>query len=350
MKKLKKETIRHILPLLIIFWGVASLFLMVGISDSATVADGPTPLEEVDFSGDIDGLYVTGTIYYIYDCYCEVTEEEIVTRREYLIDANDYYYMALRADDSDIQAADTLLDASYSYYLGEDDGTKLVAAQYEITGVIEKIPDSTLEYYHDYIEWDTLDDASKETFLPYYIRVTDYESDAATSLVISIIFFICGGIFLAMALAGFYQRTVKKYIKASPSPELAKQKVDNFVENTPIVNGMRCNNEFILGNNIGVTIFGETSKVAWVYLHTTTHRILFIPIYKNYNIYFGFADGTLQASATKNKKTAAATLEMLQQYCTKAVFGYTPELAQMFRKNREEFLNIKYNSPEEVVE
>lgn len=350
MKKLKRETIRRLMPLLIIFFGVAFLFLMVGISDSSTATDGPTPLEEVDFSGDIDGLYVTGTIYYIYDCYCEVTEDDVVTRREYLIDADDSYYMALRADGSDMQAADALCDASYSYYLGEDDGTQLIAAQYEVTGVIEKIPDSTLEYYHDYIEWDTLDEASKETFLPYYIRVTDYESEAGTSLVISIIFFIGGGIFLAMALAGFYQRTVKKYIKESPSPELAKQRVENFVENTPIVNGMRCNHEFISGNNMGVTIFGETSKVAWVYLHTTTHRVLFIPVYKNHNIYFGFADGTLQATATKNKKTAAATLEMLQQFCTKAVFGYTPELAQMFRKNRDEFLNIKYNTPEETIE
>ena len=350
MKKLKRETIRHLMPILVVFFGIGLLFLIVGISDSSKVADGPIPLEEVDFSKDIDGLYVTGTIYYIYDCYCEETEDGVVVRREYLIDANDYYYMALRADDEDMQAADALCDASYKYYLGEDDGTQLVKAQYEVTGVIEEIPSSTLEYYYDYIEWDTMDDASKEAFLPYYIRVTDYESESASSIVVSIIFFIGGGIFLAMALAGFYQRTVKKYIKGSPSPELAKQKVESFVENTPIVNGLRCNHEFICGNAIGVTTFGETPKVAWVYLHTFTQRVLFIPIYRNHSIYFGFTDGTLQAAKMKNKKTATACLEMLQQLCPKAVFGYTPELAQMFRKNRDEFLSIKYNVPEQPAE
>ena len=205
MKKLKSETIRHLMPILAIFFGIALLFLVVGISDSAKVAEGPTPLEEIDFSGDIEGMYVTGTIYYIYDCYCEETEDGVVVRREYLIDADDYYYMALRADDEDMQAADALCDASYKYYLGEDDGTQLVAAQYQITGVIEEIPSSTLEFYHDYIGWDTLDEATKETFLPYYIRVTDYESESGTSLFAAVIFLIGGGIFLAMALAGFYQ-------------------------------------------------------------------------------------------------------------------------------------------------
>lgn len=350
MKKLKRETILQLMPLLILFFGLAFFFLVIGISESSTVADGPTPLEEVDFSGDIDGLYVTGTIYYIYDCYCEEVEDGVVTRREYVIDADDYYYMALRADDSDMQAADALCDASYSYYLGEDDGTQLAAAQYEVTGVIEKIPAATLEYYYDYIGWDSMDEASKETFLPYYLRVTDYESETGGSIVAFILFFILGGVFLTMALSGFYQRTVKKYINGSPSPELAKQKVESFVENTPKENGMRCNHEFISGSNIGVTIFGETSKVAWVYLHTVTHRVLFIPVFKNYNIFFGFTDGTLQSAAMKNKKTATANLEMLQQLCPKAVFGYTPELAKMFRKNRNEFLDLKYNAAEQLVE
>lgn len=350
MKKLKRETLRQLMPLLILFFGLAFFFLVVGISESSKVADGPTPLEEVDFSGDIDGLYVTGTIYYIYDCYCEETEDGVVTRREYLIDADDYYYMALRADDSDMQAADALCEASYSYYLGEDDGTQLATAQYEVTGVIEKIPAATLEYYHDYIGWDSMDEASKEAFLPYYLRVTDYETETGGSLVVFILFFILGSVFLAMALSGFYQRAVKKYINGSPSPELAKQKVESFVENTPIENGIRCNHEFISGSNLGVTIFGETAKVAWVYLHTTTHRVLFIPVYKNYNIFLGFTDGTLQSAAMKNQKTATANLEMLQHFCPKAVFGYTLELANMFRKNRTEFLNIKYNATEQPVQ
>ncbi|MBQ2705411.1 MAG: hypothetical protein IJF60_01210 [Agathobacter sp.] len=324
--------------------------MMIGVSETSRVSDGPTPLEEVDFSGDIDGLYVTGTIYYIYDCYCEETEDGVVTRREYVIDADDYYYMALRADDNDMQAADALCDASYAYYLGEDDGTQLAAAQYEVTGVIEEIPPATLKYYYEYIGWDTMDEASKAAFLPYYLRVTDYESETGAGIAVSIIFFIAGGIFLAMALGGFYQRTVKKYINASPSPERAKQKVENFIENTPKVNGMRCNHEFISGSNMGVTIFGETSKVAWIYLHTLTHRVLFIPIFRNYNIFFGFTDGTLQSAEMKNKKVAAANLEMLQQLCPKAVFGYTPELAKMFRKNRDEFLNLKYNATQQPVE
>ena len=326
MKKLKKESLLQFLPLLIIFFGLAFIFLVMGISDSSAVADGPTPLEEVDFSGDIDGLYVTGTIYYIYDCYCEETEDNVVTRREYVIDADDYYYMALRADDDDMAAADALCDASYAYYIGEDDGTQLAAAQYEVTGVIEKIPSETLEFYHDYLEWDTMDAESQAAFLPYYIRVTDYESEAGFGFVAAIMLFVIGAIFLILPLSGFCQIHVKKYIKASSSPEQAQERIRNFVESTPKVNGLRCNHEFICGNNNGVTIFGETQKVAWVHLHTITHRVLLIPIFKNYLIAFGFTDGTKLLAEMKNKKAAEANLDMLQQLCPKAVFGYSAEL------------------------
>ncbi len=350
MKKMKKETLFQLLPLLIIFFGLAFIFLLTGVSESSAVADGPIPLEEVDFSGDIDGLYVTGTIYYIYDCYCEETEDDVVVRREYVIDANDYYYMALRADDSDMKAADALCDASYAYYTGEDDGTRLLAAQYEVTGVIEKIPPATIDFYYEYLEWDTLDEETKAMFLPYYLRVTDYESEAGTGIGVAVIFFIAGGIFLVMALSGFYQKNVKKYIKQSASPERTLERIENFMANTPKVNGLRCNHEFICGNTMGITIFGETEKVAWVYLHTVTHRVFFIPVFKNYNIVFGFTDGTRQSAEMKNKKTATANLEMLQQLCPKAVFGFTPELDKMFRKNREEFLNLKYNAPEAVAQ
>lgn len=350
MKKLKTQSFLQILPLLILFFGLAFFCLAMGISETSAVADGPTPLEEVDFSGDIDGLYVTGTIYYIYDCYCEETEGDIVTRREYVIDADDYYYMALRADDKEIKAADALCDASYAYYTGEDDGTQLLAAQYEVTGVIEKIPSETLKFYHEYLEWDTMDAESQALFLPYYIRVTDYEAEAGGGIAISIIFFIVGGIFLVMVLSGFYQRSVKKYIKESPSPDLAREKVDNFIESTPKVKGMRYNHEFICGSNTGVTIFGETAKVAWVYLHTTTHRVFLIPVFRVHCLVFGFTDGTKQMAEMKNKKVALEHLEALQQLCPKAVFGYSADLDKMFRKNLSEFLNLKYYAPEQPVE
>lgn len=349
MKTLKKQSLLEILPILVLFFGLAFLSLISGIAKTSSTSDGPIPLEEVDFSGDIEGLYVTGTIYYIYDCYCEETEDDVVTRREYLIDADDYYYMALRADDADMAAADALMDASYAYYLGEDDGTGLAAAQYEVTGVIEKIPSATLEFYHDYLEWDTLDAESQEMFLPYYLRITDYESESASGIAISIPFFLGGGIFLIMVLSGFYQRTVKKYINASPSPELTREKVENFLETTPKTNGMRYNHEFICGSNIGVTIFGETAKVAWVYPHTTTHRVFMIPILKTHNIVFGFTDGTKQQADTKNQKTTEEHLQALQALCPKAVFGYSADLDKMFRKNLDEFLNLRYNASETVT-
>lgn len=351
MKMLKSQSLKAILGLVILLYVLCAILGVVMIPSLSNVSKDPISLDEVDYSGDIEGLYVSGTIYGIYDWYCEETQDDETIAREYIIDADDYYYIGLRAEYSDMDAAESLLKASTMYLDGTDDGTLLQKAQYEISGVIKAMPSDSKEFYYEYAEWCEID---TEIFLPYYIEVGtygDYDGGDLVLFGILIVFlFAIGTLLFVWALTGHYQKAVKKYIDNSGSPELAAARVENFLETTPLVNGMRYNHEFICGNSGATTIFGETPKLAWAYKHVVSHKRYFITINKTYSIVLGFADGTRQMVDIKKEAMVDEHLQNLQQLCPKAVFGYSAELDQMFKKNLPQFLNLRYNAPEQPVQ
>jgi len=350
MKSLKMKSFKSVLLYVILFWVIAIIFGVASLPGLINSTKEPVAWDDVDFSGDIEGLYISGTVYGIYDCYCEETEDGTVIGREYLTDADGYYYIALHAENEDMVAANALMEATYKYLDGEDDGTLLMENQYEITGIIKKIPSDSLEFFHQYLDWDNMDEETRSYFLPYYIdinKVGNYDmSGTIIMAVATVIMFLIGCGFLVFTFAGVFQKPVKKYIKNSPNPTLAAEKVDNFVQTVPEVNGLRYNHEFICGSNKYLTIFGETPKIAWVYKQVVNHKRYFITVSKTYTLVLGFNDGTKQIAVVKNEASADAHLEQLQQLCPNAVFGYSTELDTLFRKDLNQFLNLRYNAPE----
>ena len=350
MKMLKKQSLKSVLVLVILLYVFCAILGAVMIPSLSNASKDPISLDEIDYSGDIDGLYVSGTIYGIYDWYCEETQDDKTIAKEYIIDADDYYYIGLRAEHSDMDAADALLDASTKYLDGLDDGTLLAESQYEVFGVIKAMPEDSLQFYYEYADWCEID---REIFLPYYIEIGTYGDYDGTDMIlfgILIAFlFGLGTLFLVWALTGHYQKEVKKYIDNSGSPELAASKVDNFLRTTPLVNGMRYNHEFICGNSGATTVFGETPKLAWAYKHVVNHKRYFITVSKSYSIVLGFTDGTRQMAGVKKEAMVDEHLQNLQALCPKAIFGYSAELDQMFRKNLPQFLSLRYNAPEQPV-
>lgn len=120
-----------------------------------------------------------------------------------------------------------------------------------------------------------------------------------------------------------YFQLSKKYISNSGNSELARQKVDSFVKNTEEVNKLRYNQDFICGQFKGTTAFGETSKLVWAYLNTTTHKRNFISVGTSYELMLGFADGSLQAAEMKSEAIAREHLANLEKMCPQAIFGFS---------------------------
>lgn len=338
---------KSIIPLVILFVIIGVVFEVVSVPSLLTSFEEPVNLDDVDFEGDIEGLYVTGTLYGIYDCYCEETENGKPIGREYIIDADDYYYMGLCVDKKDFDAAEALMEASWDYLDGYTDYEELEKYQYEITGTITKIPRDSLKFYNEYIDYLEYSAEEEAMFLPYYIevgKIGNYTMGGIIILIIAgVVFILLGIIFLILVLTGFYQKSVKKYINASASPDMAAEKVERFLQNTTEVNGLRYNTEFICGQEGATTVFGEVSKLAWVYLHTVTHKRYFITVGKTYSLMLCFTDGTRHLVNVKNEAIATQHMERLNQQFPYIICGYSDELDRMFTKNLAGFLNLRYN-------
>lgn len=347
MKKLKSKSLKAIIPLVILFLIIGVVFAVVSIPAMLTSFEDPINLDDVDFDGDIDGLYVTGTIYGIYDCYCEETENGRPIGREYIIDADDYYYIGMCVDKKDFDKAEKLMEVSWDYLDGYVEYEELEKYQYEITGTITKIPSDSMKYYNEYIDWLEYTPEEEEMFLPYYIevgKIDGYTPGGAIALVvIGVLFILLAVLFPVLALTGFYQKSIKKYIAASASPDMATEKVERFIRNTPEINGLRYNTEFICGQNSATTVFGETSKLAWVYLHTVTHKRYFITVGKTHSLMLCFTDGTRHEVNMKNEASAQQHMDRLSGQFPYVIYGYSQELDRMFNKDLAGFLNLRYN-------
>ena len=356
MKSLKKKSLRANLLLLIIY--AIAFFGFAGVATPSLILllKGPADFDSLDFNGTIDGQYVKATLYGIYDAYCEETTDGTVSASEYIIDAGESdYFMSLRVASSGLDAAEALLDASIAYMDGKDDGTLLEEAQYEVTGTIHPISADSLAFYHEYLDYDSMDAESQSYFLPYWLEVGDIGDNDPTSIVILLIFallFLILEVCLIVRLAsGKYQASVKKYIESSPNPASAAEKVEAFLKDNAYQDELKANHNFVTGQNHGTTAFGETAQIAWIYKHITTQKMYHIlTIGRTYSAVLGFANGSRQTIAFKNQANADKAITTLTALCPKAIVGYTKELEQSFIKDLPHFLEIKFNTEERSSE
>lgn len=348
MKTLRKKSFKSMIFPIIIFALLTALFLALGIDSliPRLKADFKT-LDSLDYSENLSGTYIKDNLYGIYDYFCETTSGSKTVSREYLIDAGDSYYIGMYAEGSDMKKADALMEASWDYLDGKDDGTALEGKQFEIVGTIKSMPYDSLKYYKEYLGWSTMSEAEKATFLPYYIVVGEIDGSEDTDM---IMWLLIGGVFLFFTIfyivslcTGRYQKSVKKYIAASPNPDMAREKVEHFLNSTADISGIRISNEFICGQNGAKTTFGELRNLVWAYEHVTTHRTNFVVTGKTYQVVIGFKDGKKHFLGAKNEEAALEILQNIGARAPHVILGYNADLEKAFTKDMNSFLQIRYN-------
>ena len=140
MKKVRKESILKSIGEVFPIFLVAIPFLLLCIVIMSQPEEKALQLTEVDFTGDIKGLYVNGTIYNVYGVYAEVLEGDKVVGYEFLIDAGDSAYMGLRIKSNDKLIKDDLISNGF----------------FEVTGTICAMEDEMVEIFHKAVEWEML--------------------------------------------------------------------------------------------------------------------------------------------------------------------------------------------------
>ncbi len=346
MKLLKKRSLKAFVGFSIIFWLLIGVMYVLAIPAMVTASGETKDFNELDYTQDVEGTYVSGMLYFIYDWYCETTEDDDVISREYIIDAGEYCYMGMLVKRADMDEAQALVNACYDYMDGYDDGTAIYEAQYEVKGTIRRMPADSLEYYKEYLGWDTMSAEEQAEFLPYYLDVNTagfiQEGAAYAFFIIGTVILLVWLVLLICILAGALQGQVRKYIAASTNPDMTRERVESFLAASDAKQELIYNEQYICGQMALRTMFKDATQLAWAYKYAVAHKRYFITVSKSYYLMLGFTDGKFSQISMKNEATVDKYVNELQAYYPRIIAGYTDELAKMFRKNREEFLEIRY--------
>ncbi len=351
MQELKKKSLKSSLLGIIIAAAIFVAMIIAMWPSIGSLTKGAKDLWEIDYATeDLDGLYVKGILAFNYGAYCEETEGVDRVAMEYIIDAGDYHYMGMRvrvtqSEYKQIEALDRVCESYSNETATEED---VMAAQFEISGTIHAMPSDSLNYYHNAVGYSSMTEEEKAQFLPYYLELGKVGNSMGSGLWVfaaidaACLFYII--FVLVRAMNGSFQKSITKYIAASPNPEMTRQRVETFLASNEYVNGLKYNSQFITAQDGPKTIFGETSKLVWAYAYTVTHKRNFVTTGHSYYLVLGFTDGTKYQISMNTEQQAQDHLKNLAEAFPYLIVGYKDELDKMFKqKDKKAFLDLKYN-------
>ncbi|MBQ7925933.1 MAG: hypothetical protein IJ335_06515 [Lachnospiraceae bacterium] len=204
MKTPKMKRQKSNLVIALLFFALSIAGLCLSLPSLLMLMQGPQDLDNYDYAQitepDFNRAYVSGTIHGIYDYYCDESQDGAIKAREYLIDAGDFYYMGLRVKKADMEPAEALLTASMDYLKGAEDSANLENAKYIVKGTIKPMDEDSILILKEYLDWDTMDEETRDTILFYYLEVGSIGAYSASLLtlilLLSAIFLLLGFIFI----------------------------------------------------------------------------------------------------------------------------------------------------------
>lgn len=356
MKELQKKSMKHVKAYLILFLVCAIFFgvlLVLFLSESVD----KTAWEDVDFTSNLNGVYVDNFVPDLYGQYCEKTEDGKVTGTYYFMSAGETHVMGIGFDSSLTEEAKQYMNALVQYDKGDLSQAELEKYQLKVQGSIVSIPEDELKYYKDAVDWDNLTEEEQETFLFYKVNATTQEDQ---QLVFWLFFVfvafpvLCILIIFIRIKSGFDQRDVKKYLKSQGNFLAAVEEVERFFQTAEIDDNIWLDDHFIAGFYNTKTIFAPLTEVAWVYeiilQHYGGNGLIEGLIYSTINS--KMPSSGLKISLTNGKQydlqlqygdVIPQVLEKLEKDCPWIETEYTEELEKEYKKDRARFLNGKYN-------
>ena len=347
MKALKMQSFKAVIFPVLFMSITAIVILVLFLPSIKLLRDGPVDMDSLDYQSDLDGTYVTGTIDVVYGYYCENIRGSLLLSKEYIIDAGEDDFMGMRVLRTDMEPAEKLMGACRDYLDNGGSTEAISAAQYEVTGTIRKMSADTQRLYSQCLNAAGFDFKQREHFLPYYLDVNAVgltpPLEVFLFLIIAAVFLVVSLFMLVSVFSGRYQNEIKKYIANSSSLDMTREHVEEFLKSTAHNYGLRCNQEFICGQQGASTIFRKTADVVWAYPKTVKRKKGLITVMRSHYLMVGFVNGSLCTIDVKSERAASAQVEKLAVLCPRAITGYAKELEKLFFKDLKGFLDIRYN-------
>lgn len=340
LEELKKQSLKRVLPGVIILAILAGICLAVGGPGILNMAKGPVPLYEY-YGDELVGRYVAADVYVVYDWYAETTSRregsrlETTKSRDFIIDANDLEYIALEVPAADLDRVEEQMYDSWDYMDGVLDD---LTAYYHIEGTVERMDSETLRLYTEYLadENGNLSDS----FLPYIIKqgkVGGADKGFCIFMsVVGLLLLLWMALLLVKALTGGYQKSIKRHAAAQGDLPL----LDEFYIASEPLNGVRSDGRWVLFNDGAKSILLDAPEVLWGYVNRTTHRTNGIKTGTTWSVQLRTRDRKAYAIGAKTEEQARETLQLLASSMPHLVTGYSDALNRLFNQDPGRFATI----------
>lgn len=256
----------------------------------------------------------------------------------------EYKYMAVKVPASYGSKMDAMTESTYN---------GLVSNPLTLSGKIRKLDDKEYRYYKEFWQDAGFTSADiEELTLPYYI---DVHANKLAQSIIYILLFSGGAALIIWGVGrivkgskGGYLKAFRRDIEIAGYPETYVESDFNTATSYAKKGQIRMGRLFTYYDmNSTQPRAIPNKKIMWAYQSTTTHRTNGVKTGTTYSVVI-FADGYKDAFnvGVDSESTAQEMLQRLNLSCPWVVVGYSDELNTLFRKNRTQFLDLRYNKVE----
>ena len=340
LQKARAQSIRWFRNLLIIaIIGFGGLFLAFeGVKSVKS-------WNEVDFDGNLNRIYVKDVVPDLYGEFFESHSDDTgdVVETYYILRAENGKYMCISFKGQEMAKAKMLMSAYEQYDNGEITEEELKTYYFTTQGTIRRLKESNTVYAHmqTYVGWWSMTEEEHDRFLFYELEAetVSYRNGEWIAGGCLIGFFAVIYIIVSIIVRGpFGRKALKKYIKNSGNPQLAKEKIENFFDNERVAPDLWLNKEFIGGLRDEKVIFGELKKLVWMYetddleKNTISHAAYYINLH--------FEDGSKQQ--LMYNENPGQLFGWIEENCPWVILEYSDELKRLYNKDLPTFLSMRY--------
>lgn len=356
---LKKKGFKKSLPLAIILIAAGIALIVFQASNAYYALTGLIQFEDLA-PEEIRNQLVQADINAVFDNYLEEYSENTSTHRR---TTTHLYYITWTGDDyaTDYRFITIKVPVDLKSAMN---GIMSFTSEYDyshsvrITGKIKKLSQEDYDYFEEYFV--DINGFSQEQFealtLPYYINV-DMSLDSGLRYIYVAAVAAGAGLVLwgilriINAASGKYLR---KFIKDYEDAGFTESAIENDIataasytkrEDTRL--GRLC---FYYNMNSACPRAIPNNKIMWTYQNTTTHRTNGVQTGTTYSVMF-FVEGYKNAFniGVPNELIAQDILKKINETLPWVIVGYSDDLRKLYNKERDQFLNLRYNTVEHVA-
>ncbi len=359
LDELKKKSFKKSLPLAIILIAAGIALIIFQASNAFYALTGLVQFEDLA-PEEIKNQLVQADISAVFDTYLEEYSENTSTHRRtttflYYITwtgddyATDYRFITVKVPADLKSSMNSIME-----FTSEDDYSHSV----HLTGKIEKLSQEDYDYFQEYfVDICGFTQAQFEDMtLPYYIKVNmSLDSGFKYIYVVAVAagagLVLWGILRIVNAARG---KCLKKFIKDYENAGYAESAIESdvatavsYTKHDDIKLGRLCFYHGLSSSNPRAI---PNNKIMWAYQNTTTHRTNGIKTGTTYSVMF-FVEGYKNAFniGVPNEQTAQDILKRINETLPWVVVGYSEDLRKLYNRERDQFLNLRYNTVEHVA-